>query len=329
MNQIAEDIKTGNFKNLYLLYGSEKTIRQLCRRQLLNALLPGEDDMNLTVFSGETCVPEQIIDTCETLPFFADRRVVLVEDSGFFKEKQESLAKYIKHLPSYLCLIFSEESVDKRNVMFKEAAKNGVAAEFSVLTRSEMAAWLNSKLKKDHKTIRRAEMDLLLSYVGEDAGRAECEVEKLICYTGDRGEITGEDIRAVCVPELEDRIFDLLSDLSLGRKKEAFEYYRDLILLKEPPMRILYMMARQYRQLLTIRDLAREGFKEKEIAAIAGMHPYVVKKNLPVARRYSRERLENLLREFVETEEDVKTGRLTDRLAAELMLIRCGSAQVS
>ncbi len=322
MKSLGGDIKNGTFEKVYLLYGSEDYFRQIAKKRLIAALLPDSDGMNLSVFSGKGCAESSIIEICDTLPFFAERRVVVVEDSGFFREKHEALTEYIKHLPDHLTLIFSESAVDKRGSLYKAVSQNGLAAEFSKPTEKELTDWLLVKLGKAGKKIRKSDMETFLSYVGENAGLADCEMEKLICYTGSREEIRLSDIGEICTRSLSDRIFEMMTDMTMGRKKEALLKYSDLLLMKEDPMHILYMIGRQFYQLLKIKELSAKHRNEKEIAEAAGMHPYAVKKGLPVSRRYTASELRAILEEFVSTEEDVKTGRMNPRIAAELMLLK-------
>lgn len=126
MKNIQEDIKTGNFKQAYLLYGEEAYLKQQYKHKLVQALNPEDDTMNFNHYEGRNIDVKELIDLCETMPFFADRRVVLLEDTGFFKNKCDELADYMKELPDYLCLIFVENEVDKRNRMYKAVKAAGL-----------------------------------------------------------------------------------------------------------------------------------------------------------------------------------------------------------
>lgn len=84
---------------------------------------------------------KELIDLCETMPFFADRRVVLLEDTGFFKNKCDELADYMKELPDYLCLIFVENEVDKRNRMYKAVKAAGRIGEFVQQDEKTLMRW--------------------------------------------------------------------------------------------------------------------------------------------------------------------------------------------
>ena len=102
MKNIQADIKSGNFKQVYLLYGEEAYLKQQYKQNLVKALNPDGDTMNFNHYEGKGIDVKQLIDLCETMPFFAERRVVLLEDTGFFKNKCEELADYMKELPDYL-----------------------------------------------------------------------------------------------------------------------------------------------------------------------------------------------------------------------------------
>ena len=105
MKTIDEDIKSGQFKKIYLLYGDEAYLKKQYKDKLKKALVQPDDTMNFTAYEGKDTNPKEVIDLSETLPFFADRRVILIENSGFFKSSQEELADFIKNMPDYLIFI--------------------------------------------------------------------------------------------------------------------------------------------------------------------------------------------------------------------------------
>ena len=131
VKNLQEDIKTGKFKNAYLLFGEEAYLKIQYKEKLIHALNPDDDTMNFTKYEGKGIEVREMIDLCETMPFFADHRVVLVENSGFFKNKCDELADYMKTLPDYLRLVFVEEEVDKRSRMYKAVKNCGRIVEFA------------------------------------------------------------------------------------------------------------------------------------------------------------------------------------------------------
>lgn len=119
MKSLQEDIKNQDFKQVYLLYGEENYLKQQYKGKLKKALIQEEDSMNFSMFEGKKTEPKEIIDLAETMPFFADRRVIFLEDTGFFKNQCGDLPEYMAELPEYICMVFIENDVDKRNRMYK------------------------------------------------------------------------------------------------------------------------------------------------------------------------------------------------------------------
>ncbi len=321
MREIRENIKNGSFHRVYLLYGPETYLRSQYCSMLVKALVPEGDEMNFTRFAEKDTDEAAVMSQAETLPFFADRRVILVENSGFFKNKTEELAAYLEQLPEYLILIFSEKEADKRTRMFKAAQKYGHVTEFAVQNEDMLVRWVLGRITKAGKKIRASDMQQFLSATGTDMTNIDNELEKLLSYCAEKEVITGGDIEAVCTPQLTSQIFDMVRAVTEHRQKEALDLYYDLLALKEPPMRILYLITRQYNQLLHIGAMLREGLPQQEIAANAGVPPFVVKKSMSLLRRYPEEQLQMILEELTGMEEDVKTGRLADTLSVELAIV--------
>ena len=165
-------------------------------------------------------------------------------------------------------------------------------------------------------------MDLFLSGTGTDLGYINCEIEKLIAISGERDEITEQDVQDICSPVIENRIFDLVSAVASGNRTEALKRYKELKALKEPAMRMLYLIERQFSQLLSIKQLSEAGIAQPQIAQILKIHPYAVKKSLPLTRKYSEKQLREAVEYMLETEEDVKTGRLAEALSVELVIMK-------
>ena len=329
MKSIQEDIRTGNFKQAYLLYGDEAYLKQQYKHNLEKALNPDGDTMNFNHYEGKSIDIRQLIDLCETLPFFADRRVILLEDTGFFKNKCEELADYMKELPGYLCMIFVESEVDKRSRMYKAVKACGRITEFKGQDEKTLMRWAAGLLGKAGKKITQRDMELLLTKTGTDMGHLRMELEKLICYTEGRDVVTGQDIEEICTTQTTNRIFDMVRAVTEKNQERALELYYDLLTLKEPPMRILFLLAKQYRQLLQVKQFGAAGLAQTEMASKLGVPTFAVRNIVSCARAYSISELEQAVRDFVDAEESVKTGRLEDKLSVELLIIKYSSKKAA
>ena len=177
-------------------------------------------------------------------------------------------------------------------------------------------------LAKEGKKITGRTMELFLSKTGDDMENIRMELEKLVCYTMGRDVITKEDVDAVGTVHVASRIFDMVAAIVAGNTKKAMELYEDLLTLKEPPMRILFLIARQFNQLLQIKELAALGKDKGAMASALKVPPFAVGKLTAQARAFTREQILSWVTLCVETETAVKTGRLSDRLAVELLIAR-------
>ena len=327
LKNIQEDIKSGNFKSAYLLCGEEAYLKVQYKNKLLKALNPDDDTMNFNHYEGRNIDVKELIDLCETMPFFADRRVVLLEDTGFFKNKCDELADYMKELPDYLCLVFVEDEVDKRSKMYKAVKSCGRIGEFARQDEKTLMQWAAGILKREGKNITQRDMELLLTMTGIDMGNLRMELEKLITYTGDRNVVTRADIQEVCTTQTQNKIFDMVRAVTEKNQKRALDLYYDLLTLKEPPMRILFLLAKQFRQLLLVKEYTEEGVAQPEMASRLGVPSFVVRNIASCARSYRISELRQAVTDFVDAEETVKTGRLQDVLSVELLIVKYSSAR--
>ena len=230
--------------------------------------------------------------------------------------------QYLPSMPDTTILLFVETEVDKRNRLYKKVKDMGYAAELNRQDSAQLARWAGGILTREQKKITKHTMELFLSMAGDDMENIRMELEKLISYTLGREVITDEDVLAVCTVQVTNRIFEMVSAIVNRQPRKAMDLYEDLLTLKEPPMRILFLIARQFNQLLQVKDLMGKGMDKGTIASKLKMQPFVVGKTMPQARQFGREQILSYVEFCVETEEAVKSGRLQDRLAVELLITR-------
>lgn len=328
MKSLNEDLKTGNFSQIYLLYGEENYLKKQYKERFVKALLPEGDTMNYAHYEGKGIDVREVIDLAETMPFFAERRVFVFENTGFFKSAAGAeLADYLKELPETAYFLFVEEEVDKRGKMYKAVKSKGRAVELPFQDENTLKRWVAGQIGRENKRITETDLVYFLNKVGIDMGNITKELEKLFCYTLERDVITREDIDAVCVTQISNHIFDMVNAVAEKQQKKALDLYYELLALKEPPMRILFLLTRQYRGLYQVKQLAQKGYGRKEIAEKAGLHPFAVGKYMEQAKRFQVKELRAILEDSVDIEQRVKTGLLTDSLAVEIFLVKYSQAR--
>ena len=316
-----EDIKTGQFNHVYLLCGEEDYLRGVYKDKLVKAMTVPDDNMNFTVFEGKNIEVGKVIDLAQTLPFLAPRRVILIENSGFFKSSQEQLAEYMKEIPEDTYFIFCEKEVDKRSKLYKAVKNEGYISEFGIQDEATLQKWILQLVAKEQKQISSQAMELFLSKTGTDMANIQSEFEKLACYTMDKDAIMPEDVEAICTERVQNRIFDMVEAVAGRRQKQALSLYYDLIALKEPPMRILFMIARHFNLLMQTKSYLLRRMDQRMIAEKMSLAPFIVRKYMNQASKFELSFLRRMVEECVDAEERVKKGKMTDIIAVEMLII--------
>jgi DNA polymerase-3 subunit delta len=320
MKVIREHIKTGNFKQFYLLYGGEEYLKKLYRDKLKAAILPDDSDMNYSYYEGKDVEPRKVADTAQTLPFFSDRRLIIIENSGFFKNQNE-LAELIESSPDSTIFIFVEDEIDKRSKLFKLVRDKGNVTEMNGLDEQNLKLFTASLLEQSGKKITEANVTYLLDKTGTDMMNICNEVEKLVNYVGDRDIITPFEIDAVVTTQITGKIFLMIDAIGSKQSDRALELYYDLISVREKPLSILYLITRHFNILLQSKDLQARGYNPASISEMVGVPPFAVSKYLGQAKNFSIGRLKEALDYAAEVEEQIKTGRMLEKIGVELLII--------
>ena len=170
MKSLNEDLKTGQFKQIYLLYGEESYLKRQYRERLVRAMIPEGDTMNYAVYEGKNIDIKEVIDLAETLPFFASRRLIVFEDTGFFKNAGTDLADYITDIPPTTYFLFIEKEVDKRNRLYKAVKAKGHIVELTVQDENTLRRWVLGLVKKEKKQMEGADAAYFLNMWHRYAG---------------------------------------------------------------------------------------------------------------------------------------------------------------
>ncbi len=324
MQRLNHDIKTGQFNHIYLLYGEEAYLRRQYRDRLREAIVGG-DEMNCHYYEGKDISIGQVIDQAETLPFFAARRLIILENSGLFKAGGEEMAQYLNSPAPTAFFLFVEQAVDKRSRLYKTVSSKGCVVEFPIQDEKTLKRWVLGMVKKEDKKISERALCFFLEKTGTDMDNIHREAEKLFCYCLDKEVITEEDINAICTKRIGNHIFDMVSAIADKKQKLALKLYYELLAQKEPPMRILFLIARQFNLLYQVKELRAKGYQNKAIGEKVGLPGFVAGKYVTQASRFKTQELRRAVEACVDAEEGVKTGKMNDRMSVEMLIISYSS----
>lgn len=321
MKELKADIKNKSFKRFYLLYGEDSALLNLYKNSLVKAMFPEADEFNLTEFQDKKIDFSEVKGISETLPFFAERRLVVIIKSDWFSKASE-LGDYIENAPETTYFLFVEEKVDKRNKLYKYVAANGHVCELKIDNRDDMLSVVGQALKKANLSITRDDAEYFLDKVGLNYARVTTELEKLTAYCADASVVDKEAIDTVCFEQPENKIFNMLDFIMNGQADRALKLYYDMLLLHEKPNNILFMLTRSYMQLYQVLNLNNEGLSKAEIARKMAIRDFIVDKYIRLNRRYNVNVLKSIVNEGLELEHKLKRGDIDKNIAVEMFILK-------
>lgn len=322
---------------LYVFYGPD----QFRAREELQAVRRELDrDGNLvhnTVrLEGRTTSPGELRAACQTASFFAEDRLVIVEGLqsrfGGFRRRGRSrrasesggsdfdqLVEVLTNLPPTTTVVLLDEQASSA---FVEALEGkATVRQFLVLRGAELRQWAAARVRSQGASIAPAALERLASLVdGHHLGELAQEIDKLITYVNGRA-IDVADIDALVSGAVQYQIWDLTDAVIEGRGERALSVLQGMDARDHPRQLLIFMLTRQYRQLLLVQALLREGLGAEQIGSQLALQGYPLRKAIEQASRYPAERLEAAYRRLLETDVAVKTGVLEVDMALELLIV--------
>lgn len=363
IEKLKNDIKTGEFKSCYLLHGSEGYLRGFYEKKLLKALGADSEDMNTNIFNTYPVDVSEVISQAQTMPFFADRRIVVVrygylfgrpqkkgkeskedDDEGAKKGKSsgagDDLASLLENCPETTTIVFVEEYADARKKLYKQVAKSGLCIEFVPQTDSYLMQNIGSFLKKADMRISEKDARYLLDIIGSDMGNLNCELGKLVSFAYGRDVITREDIDTICCKDYQDRIFDMIDAIMKKDIKGSMAEYENLLAQRVPGAMIIPMLEKQFLWMLQLRGMRLDGddmdtIKSKVVYKTekdpktgetrqkkGEIGDYQVGKYLEQAAHMEMSELQRAVSLCATADQSFKSGLMSDRVAAEILITR-------
>lgn len=315
------DIESGKFERIYLLYGDESYLLKAYKDKLKNAIIPEQESLNLAYFDNVQDNIDKIRDFADTMPFFGDRRLIIIDKASAFK-KDSGLADYVPDIPETSTIIIVDDEVDKRSRLYKAIQKNGAVMELKKLSYDDLKVFIVSRLKRAGKGITEKDCEYFIDCVGDDLYTIVNEADKCIACAGDGNAVDRKIINEICSMQIENKIFDMVDAILKRNRNLVFNIYGDLKALRENSFAIMAVIRRNYNQMLQVRELSDRGCSVQEIAQRSKTADWLVKKQLQKVKGYGAERLKSAIEVIVNTEYDIKTGNLAEETGIEIMLAK-------
>lgn len=312
---------------IYLLYG---TINFLIDQELKKILTKNNiNEIDITKYDLEVESFKNIIEDASTMSLFGDKKAIIVNNAFIFsastktketKEDPTIFENYFNNINPNTILIFilNSEKLDERKKLVKNIRKIGIVKDFN---ESNNLTDIVKKLMEDYK-ISFSDINLLIDRVGKDIYQLNNEIDKLKIYKIDTKTITTEDIINLTTKTIDTDIFELIEAIISDDKTKAITIYNEMLKLNEEPIKIIIMLANQFRIMYQSKELSKKGHTEGDIASILGIHPYRVKLALNKGRSYSNETLLKFIDDLADMDYNIKNGLVDKDLALELFILK-------
>lgn len=318
-----------NFAEIYFIIAKEHFDRKTALEKLMARMRGGksEQELPLNIYDAEKLPVDEVISELNTLSFFSAKCVVLITNGE--KLTKPSMAKfeaYFEHPNRMSCLIISASAINHATNFYKKGLKAGVTLELPEEKPWEkeksLTEWIRLQIAAAGKTISPTAIQLIQKQTGTDQGLIQGEIEKLLCYVGDRKEITVKDIGAICASVNIENAWQLGDAIFRRDAPAALRISKALLDDGVAFLALIRQIRTQFQVKFQICSLLTGGGTH---ADVAHHYPYmkgqILDRNIQMATSYGMERFKKAMLKIDHTEVQAKNSQADDGLLTELLII--------
>ncbi|GGH98019.1 MULTISPECIES: DNA polymerase III subunit delta [Mammaliicoccus] len=320
--------------NIVLNYGAVNALIEKKSDEIINEYLNGErDEFNYVKYDLYEASISSAIEEALTLPFLSDKKVVHIKNAYLFTGEKvtnninqniDQLMGFLEQYDGETLVVFDvfNEKLDERKKLVKTVKKNARLNKIDQMTEQEIKQWIKSYLNEQYKDIKEDALVEFIELTGIQFNIIKAELDKLILFIGDEAVINKQDVKDIVSRSLEQNVFLLTEYIQKGQKEKSINLLKDLINMKEEPIKLLALITSNYRLYYQCKILANKHYSEQQIAKTIGVHPYRVKLALRIVRKLSLERLLATIDICAETDFDLKSSYMDKVLILELFILK-------
>lgn len=332
-----KEISEGRVKSIYVCCGQETYLVQQFIDGIITRLIdPIHKDFAISKYDLTNTSIQSVIEDVETLPFMVPKKIVIAQNAAFLTGAKEGtkalkiehdierLLDYIQLPVDYCILILTVQAdkMDERKKLVKWLKELGCVISFQPLSMDDLSIWISVMAKKYKCTMDTKAIQSLIMNAGTNLERLASEIEKISLFMGSQSEITTEIIDRLVARNLEQNVFKMIEEIANLRLREALAIFYDLIRQREEPIKIMMLIARQFRIMLQVKSLGNKGYSQQQMATQLKIHPYVVKLAAEQGTRFDEKHLNSILNQLADLDYAMKTGRVEKVMGLELFLLK-------
>lgn len=328
------NIKKGNVAPIYLVLGEERYFSERIREAFIDSILDEEAiDFNFSRFDMEQSSLNDALFEAMSFPFFGDKRLVFIENPFFLTGKKvksapdhtiDELIDYLDNPAEFsIVVIFAPyEKLDRRKKITKLIEKKAQIINVSSPEPHEATNYIKTVVEEQGYHFTPEAYQLFKERTNGDLTTMMHELDKIFMYHLDTKNITKASIQQLVPKTLEQNVFELNNLVLANDVQGSMEAYHDLLIQKEEPIKINSLLISQFRILLQVKILERQGYQESDMAKILKTHPYRIKLTLRNVHKYKQTLLSEALDYLIEADYKMKTGQVDQQLQIELFIMR-------
>ena len=310
---------------LYLLFGKQ---RYLIEKEIDKIILDNNiTNLNTSRYNLETDELKYILEDAEMLSLFDEKKLIIVDNSYIFstiKRKKDidttNFEKYLLNPNPQTILVFisNDENINNIKKIVKTIKKNGKVIEYNdELSKSNL---IKSEFKDYDMSLET--LKLFEDRVGNDLGIIQNEIKKIKIYKENDKNITNEDIINLVAKRYELDIFSFIDKIIYKKTDEALAIYFEMLKYNEEPIKIISILADNFRLMYQSRELQKIGYNIFDIGSTLEENPYRIKFILEKSREYTSKKLLELINELADLDLEIKTGKIDKAIALEMFIIK-------
>jgi len=273
--ELKKSVSEGSIEPVYLFHGNQIELIEDSIGLIKKALFGAGSEPSYSVFYGDDCTAEEVVQTCATAPMFSDKRLCVLKAA----EKLDSAAlgileAYFESPAPSTCLVVVWSGGKPK---FKLSKVSSVAVVDFSLKGGEIIESVLRLAETLGVTLTAQAARLMTSLVGEDLQVIKNELSKLALFAGDGEEITSDIVEEFVTKSQYDDIFELINSVSTRDKKRALKVLTHLQARREEPLMVLGMLAWRFRLLWRAKELIQSGATQNEIIKRLGVSPGALK----------------------------------------------------
>lgn len=346
-NLLLDRLKDNKYKSLNLIYGEETYLIDKALQKIAENVVTDLPELNFITLRGENLSFEELSGACDTFPMLSEQKLVVVKDFYLLKssgknEEEDIKPSKEKNADDFKAIIENQNDtqattilvfatfgeVDKRKKLYNLIKKHGDIYHIERVERDDLSKWVKGLLAQNGKKIGSREITFFIESSGyferntkKTLYDLENEIKKLSSFLGEEKEVKIHHISALIPKSLENDIFKLINACSVKNSGETLRIYSDLLLANEMSFGILGMVSKQIKNILLTKELLGKYRDSKAIAGELRIHEFTVKQCIKYASQLDNDMLIRAFDRCLNAELSIKSGKMNDRLALELLFV--------